>query len=238
MDLELDYSKYTQLKDFYGLAWQVSKKEKITQNEITNTEWTSVVLENTGEGLEGFQLNLKRQGFSKKIKINPILSKERREILQEKYLKEKARIEKIRADFEEQTKNWEMSSKVARSLQVNGFGIYNCDRVISMSDPISLNANFVIDGMQITGSFYLVSNDNSAICYISGYKFNLDAKRNNKILFVRNDKSVAFADSETLANVCANAANNGEKSNVTINLKKSDIKFESSEDLKTLLYQI
>lgn len=246
LDLELDYSKYTQLKDFYGLAWQVSRKEKINQDEITNTEWTSVVLENTGEGLKGFQLNLKRQDVSKTVKINPVLSKERRAVLEEKYLKEKARMEKElketeekrKRDLEKQNENMDLYSKVSRSLVINGFGIYNCDRVISMINPFALKAKFKIAGEQIEGNLYVISNNNSALVYNSNALIRIDAGRKNRIIFITNDKSIAYADSKTMAEVCENSYLNRTDSNINIELKKSDLKFDSAEDLKTLLKQI
>jgi hypothetical protein len=180
LDLDVDYRKYPQLRDFYGLAWQVDKSENA--KEISDVDWDYSKLVSTGKGINDFKLELSNSIKSKSVKVQPVISREERARLEKSYAKaiEKEAQERA-ASIQLANARMNAMSDFQRNLSVNGFGIYNCDRCIQYERPVAIHPTFLLNGQALSQlpMYYLVSNDNSAVLQYSK-EFNMDMNRENR----------------------------------------------------------
>lgn len=238
LDLDLDYSRYPQLKEFYGVAWQIENK-KNDQTEWLKEDWDNIKLVSTGSGINDFRLDFRKLNTITSVKVKPVLSEEARSKIEKAYQLEEENQRKLLpllANILNQNIN---ESKFIRSLTINGFGIYNCDRVIQMENPVALDAVFQVDGQDIrNGKFYLLSNNNSSITqYYNKFKF--DNNRNNRLVFILSDNKIGFVDAETIRTIGMSAIKSEEKEfKVNIEVQPIDISFDSPDELIQLLDKI
>lgn len=236
LDIDVDYRKYPQLRDFYGLAWQVESSENA--KELSDVQWDYTSLISTGTGINDFKLRLSNASQIKEVKVQPVISREERARLEKRYEEARLEVEKARA-IAIQNASSQMSAmyEFQRNLSVNGFGIYNCDRVIQYDQPVALKMNYILKGIPLTNynALYLISNDNSAV-YQHTKTIKFDLSRENKIVIVLNDGTLGYVSNDQL--VASSRKSEAEKTelNIEINLSKSPIK--SPQDLQTFLNQI
>jgi hypothetical protein len=205
LDIDVDYRKYPQLKDFYGLAWQVDSSENVS--EISNAVWEQTTLVSTGKGLKGFKLMLSAQDQIKEVKVQPVISKQERERLEKKIAEaRKTEAEEREKFLADANKKYESIANFQRNVAINGFGVFNCDRAMKYEEPITLEPTFFLEGKQLTQlpPYYLISNDNSAVSqYHSSFK--IDAKRKNSLLFLLGEGQMAFVSNKQLLDLANNS---------------------------------
>lgn len=236
LDLDVDYRKYPQLRDFYGLAWQVDKSENA--DEISDVEWDYSKLVSTGRGINDFKLELSNSTESKSVKVQPVISREERARLEKSYAKAIEEEAKARA-ASIQSANVRMNSMsdFQRNLSVNGFGIYNCDRTIQYERPVALNPTYLLNGQELKQlpTYYLVSNDNSAVSqYQKGFK--MDMNRENRLLFVLDNGKIAYVTKEQL-DAAGDLAKRGKESQI-LELQQANKDIKTPDDLLALLNRI
>lgn len=236
LDLEVDYRKYPQLRDFYGLAWQVDKSENT--EAISDVDWDYSKLVSTGKGINDFKLELSNSTEAKSVKVQPVISREERARLEKSYAKA------IEKEAQERATNIQMAnarmnsmSDFQRNLSVNGFGIYNCDRCIQYERPVAINPTFLINGQALSQlpMYYLVSNDNSAVLQYS-QQFKMDMSRENRLLFVLDNGKLAYVSNDQLE-LAADVAKKG-KETQTLELQQLSKDIKTPDDLKALLNRI
>ena len=236
LDLEVDYRKYPQLRDFYGLAWQVDKSENA--KEISDVNWDYTNLVSTGKGINDFKLELSNASQLKSVKVQPVISREERARLEKSYAKAIEEEAQARAEAI-QTANQRLTSMsdFQRNLSVNGFGIYNCDRCIQYERPVAIHPTYMMNGKELsqTPTYYLLSNDNSAVLQYND-EFKMDMNRENRLLFVLGNGKLAFVSKEQLEKAALEAKSGQEKQ--TLELKQSSKEIKTPEDLQALLNRI
>ncbi len=236
LDIDVDYRKYPQLRDFYGLAWQVESSENA--KEISDVQWDYSSLVSTGSGINDFKLRLSNNSVIKEVKVQPVISREERARLEKEYAKARVEVEKAKSIALENANNeYNKMYEFQRNLSVNGFGIYNCDRVIQYEQPVAIQPIYKVNGEVLNNStnYYLISNDNSAVSQY-GNAIKLDLNRKNSLLFVLPDGKVAYATNEQLNEVVEQTRKG--KDNQSIDLKTSLQPIKSPEDLKAILNRI
>jgi len=236
LDLNIDYRKHKQLRDFYGLAWQVESTE--SANEIASSDWDYVDLISNGRGIDDFSLQLVNDDNIKEVKVKPVVSREERSRIEKKYAAAIAEEEKERVQVVQNTqRRLDNMSNFQRNLSVNGFGIYNCDRVIQYKQPLALKPKFILDGAELKSLpiYYLLSNDNSAVSqYYS--TFNIDQFRYNRLIFILADGNVAYVTNQQLENLVRQTIKGSESSSLILNRTNQSIK--TPEDFSILLNSI
>jgi hypothetical protein len=236
LDIEVDYRKYPQLKDFYGLAWQVEASEKVS--DISNTIWDHTTLLSSGSGLNDFKLKLRSKDQVKEIKVQPVISQQERERI-EKRLVEARKAEAIaNAEFlANANKRYESMANFQRNVSINGFGVYNCDRVIKYQEPVTLNPQFILDGKPLgqLPPYYLISNDNSAVSQYNN-SFRIDLKRSNRLLFILGGGQMAFVTNKQLLDFVNPSKVSSDRQR--IELQPVGFAVNTPEDLADLLKEI
>lgn len=239
LDLDIDYSQYPQLKNFYGIAWQIDDKSKDAEKWLTG-DWDEVKLISTGDGINDFQLSFKKYQVSSTVAVKPVVNKEVKLKMEQEYAAAKKEQELlILAQNQRRLELYDNQAKFIRSLQINGFGIYNCDRVIKYDAPVVINATFKLGGNDIQRqTFYLLSNDNSSVSqYSNNFKF--DNERENRLVFILSNNKIGFVDASTLKEVGAIASKNGiAPYQTSIDVKPLDVPFDNPEELAAILDKI
>ncbi|MEX1189791.1 MAG: hypothetical protein WED33_11080 [Bacteroidia bacterium] len=236
LDLNIDYRKYSQLKDFYGLAWQVESTE--SADEIVNSNWEYIDLISNGAGINDFSLKLMRGEESKEVKVQPVVSKEERRRLEKKYAIALEEEEKARALAMQNVRlRMESLSNFQRNLSVSGFGVYNCDRAIKFKEPLALKPKFILNGEELKTIplYYVISNDNSAVSQYSN-SFKIDRTRNSRLVFVLGDGYVAYATNQQLMSLATQTQNGNELAR--LDLYQFGQRIETPEDFSELLKRI
>ncbi len=236
LDIDVDYRKYPQLRDFYGLAWQVESSENA--KELSDVQWDYTNLISTGTGINDFKLRLSNAGQIKEVKVQPVISREERARLEKRYELARIEVEKARAiALQNATTQMDAMFEFQRNLSVNGFGIYNCDRVIQYEQPVALEPNYILNGIPIKNysALYLISNDNSAVAqYLNTIKFDLG--RENKLVFVLNDGKLGYVSNDQL--VASARKSEAEKKDLNIEIKVSKSSIKTPQDLQAFLNRI
>ncbi len=236
LDIDVDYRKYPQLKDFYGLAWQVESSENVS--EISNVVWEQTTLISTGDGLKDFKLRLSGQDQVKEVKVQPVISKKERDKLEKKIAEARKLEEAARAELlANANKRYQSIASFQRNIEINGFGVFNCDRVIKYQEPLTLEPEFMLDGKLLSQlpPYYLISNDNSAVSQYSN-KFRIDAKRINRLLFVLGEGQMAYVSNKQLLDFIAQAKSNSNRR--SIELQPVGFAVNTADDLSDLLQEI
>ena len=236
LDIDVDYRKYPQLKDFYGLAWQIESSENVS--EISNVVWEQTTLISTGDGLKDFKLRLSVQDQVKEVKVQPVISKKERDKLEKKIAEARKLEEAARAELlANANKKYESIASFQRNIEINGFGVYNCDRVLKYQEPLTLEPEFMLDGKLLSQlpPYYLISNDNSAVSQYSN-KFRIDAKRINRLLFVLGEGQMAYVSNKQLLDFIAQAKSNSNRR--SLELQPVGFAVNTADDLSDLLQDI
>ena len=236
LDIDVDYRKYPQLRDFYGLAWQVESSENA--KEISDVQWDYSSLVSTGSGINDFKLRLSNNSEVKEVKVQPVISREERARLEKEYAKARVEVEKAKSlALENANIQYNKMYEFQRNLSVNGFGIYNCDRVIQYEQPVAIQPIYKVNGEVLNSftNYYLISNDNSAVSQYSN-AIKLDLNRKNSLLFVLPDGKIAYATNGQLNEVVQQTRMGKEKQ--SIDLRISSLPIKTPEDLSALLNRI
>ena len=239
IDLEIDYSLYPQLKNFYGIAWQINDKDN-DANKWLNGDWDEVKLISTGDGINDFQLNFKKYQVNSTVSVKPVVSEEVKRKMEIQYAAAKKEQELLAlAQSQSGYELYENRNKFIRSLQINGFGIYNCDRVIQYDSPVLVNATFKLGGNDIQHqTFYLLSNDNSSVSQYSN-NFRFDNERKNRLVFILSKNKIGFVDASTLKEIGSIASKNGNAPYQTIiDVQTLDVPFDNPQELAEILDKI
>lgn len=239
IDLEIDYNLYPQLKNFYGIAWQIVDKSNDTERWI-NGDWDEVKLISTGDGINDFQLNFKKYQVNSTVAVKPVVSEEVKRKMELQYAAAKKEQELLLlAQNQNRFETFNNQNKFIRSLQINGFGIYNCDRVIQYEAPVVINAKFKLGGNDLQKqTFYLLSNDNSSVSqYYNQFKF--DNNRENRLVFILSDNKIGYVDAATLKDIGSNAQQKTiEAFQATIDVQTLEVPFDNPAALASILDKI
>jgi hypothetical protein len=141
----VDYTDFPELKPFKNLRWAASDEQELKKKEWIFTQvWTKIELEQIEGDEMSYRFKLKNKRRDATLLATPIL--------------EPGDYEKALASFNAKMKNHkslekqrkeEYSRRVAeanvlRTFNVIGFGIYNCDRILRMAKPRTVQCEFAV----------------------------------------------------------------------------------------------
>lgn len=239
IDLEIDYSQYPQLKNFYGIAWQINEKDNDGDKWLKG-DWDEVKLISTGDGINDFQLNFRKYQVNSIVAVKPVVSEEVKRKMELQYAAAKKEQELlVLAQGQRGNELYANQGKFVRSLKINGFGIYNCDRIINYDSPVSVNATFKLGGNDIQQqTFYLLSNDNSSVLQYSSH-FKFDNQRENRLVFILSNNKIGFVDASTLKEIGSIASKNENAAYQTIiDVQTLDVSIDNPQELAKILDKI
>lgn len=239
LDLDIDFSQYPQLKNFYGIAWQIDDKSNDAEKFLSG-DWDEVKLISTGDGINDFLLSFRKYQIISSVAVKPVVNKEVKLRLEQEFAAAKKEQELlILAQNQRRHEHYDNQTKFIRSLQINGFGIYNCDRVIKYEAPVAINATFKLGENEIQNqTFYLLSNDNSSVSqYSNNFKF--DNQRENRLVFILSNNKIGFVDASKLKEIGSIASKNGIAPYQTIiDVQPLEVPFDNPQELAAILDKI
>jgi hypothetical protein len=238
LDLDLDYRSYAFMRHYYGLAWQ-SATDQFDSKRLETEAWDAVNLVNTQASLDGFELELQQGKTKTRVPIRPVMTAAERNRFM-------LRIEAERKAQEQEAQRAALAMASTnqnvfyRSLSVNNFGIYNCDRPIVRNQPVTILANYIDpNGTEFKPSAtYLISNNNSAVSQYSN-QITVDATRRNMLVFTLPENRIAYikADDIQLAtNKALKGNTSGTEAKFLIEYAKNPL--EKPEDINAILSQL
>ncbi len=200
VNLNINYKLYPELEQFHGIMWEYSGNASSMNPKknqwIYKTKWNSMSLTEYSRDSCKYLLSLSTKDKSFKTIITPVLSKKN-------YAKELKKFEKKLEAFntkikeiEDKRQREEREADLIRTLTVNGFGIYNCDRVMRQPNAVAMKANFKIDApvdMDDVTVYLVSSNDRSVIEYnkYNNNSFKVSPDVDNCLIVLLPDQKVA-----------------------------------------------
>lgn len=231
-DLDIDVDKFPELSSYRGIVWEYAsetKAENPAKNKwIFNENWDNVKLEaySKQSGCYKITLSSKKKSFSTVIK--PALTGNDYDLAMQKYQKAMAKYQKSLAN----------NTKVMR-LKINDFGIYNIDRIATIKNQYTLEADFELENGKeslVDKTVYLIYNQNrNVISYTQNglntwRKFTFDSKvTDNKLLVIFPENKIAIGNTEDFEII----KKHGHKS-YRFKLKMLDKPIESVKELNGL----
>lgn len=145
-----------------------------------------------------------------------------------RFKNEKRNLDKIQSSF----------TTVTQSFQVDGFGIWNCDQILRLRNPVQISAQFknqydeainvkkvsVIDAKIKAILTYIPDEDNT--------KMSLDPDSETAIFLIGENGSIALIDKESVKNILSNPKNNATYTFKAYETEPSDI---STSEMRKML---
>lgn len=143
---------------------------------------------------------------------------------------------KKRLDTEKDSINNQQASQyiITRSFQIDGFGIWNCDQIMRMKNPVQLNASFkdVFDNKIEPSVIYVIDGLNKSIFSYSNQNIIIDPYSKPAMIVFRTNGSIALVDKNTIKNtIFASPA----KNNYIFNAYPVESKTLTTGELRKLL---
>ncbi|MCP4441793.1 MAG: hypothetical protein GY810_23040 [Aureispira sp.] len=244
-DLDVNYSKFPELKPFKGIVWEyigTKNEDNPEKNDwIFKVDWDKITLNKDASG--DFKLVLNKLGKDDKrfaTNVRPVLQgKDMKKALAsfESKMAEYQKIAKLQQGERERLGN---EAKLLRSLMVSGFGIFNCDKWTGRGN-ILCYANFSYEGdAEVVEdvnrmTVYLVTKSRRGILRLGTSRtmsFRFSPNDENTLVAVLPNSKIAVFSSKDFAALDLEKVENKE---YDFQLKTSDITIKSVEDLRDVI---
>lgn len=139
-----DYTAFPELKPFKDIRWVAADPEELKAKEgIFAKVWNDVKLERVENSSRmEYTFVLSKKGKTARINALPLLQGADYETALAEFNKQKARYDKLLAQRVAEGERLQRENEVMRSFAVAKLGIYNCDRLQALVDPVTLTVNF------------------------------------------------------------------------------------------------
>lgn len=196
IDLDIDVDKFPELNVYSGIVWEYAAESKaanpLANKWIFSENWDDVKLETytQSKGCYKITLSSKNKKFSTVIK--PALTGNDYSIAMEKYQKAMSKYNVTKS-----------KKSNTMTLKINDFGIYNIDRIASIKNKYTIEADFVLDNNEDVSdkTVYLIYNQNrNVISYTKSglntwQKFTFDAlASDNHLLMILPNNKIALGN--------------------------------------------
>ena len=122
-------------------------------------------------------------------------------------------------------------------ITINGFGIYNYDKLLNLDQSIPVLANFNVEGNQITQKVYFLPQDNKTLVVYPRDKWNkvvlMPGNRGRFLAFYEGQK-MAILDAKAYTAINFDSLNRVVDPAMEFRLKES-ISMDNQEDLRAVL---
>lgn len=145
LDFKLDISEFPELRSLRNIVWQYAgndpKLDPANNRWIKKATWSEAKLE-VGSTPNQYTLTLVGDEQDYVIPVQPSLSGNDLAAAQATYEKAMVKYRELEAALNDKQATMEQQAAFRRSLQVEGFGIYNYDALVHRSDALPLVADF------------------------------------------------------------------------------------------------
>lgn len=238
--IEVDYEDFPEIKPYKDIRWKPLNEAYFLENQWAMTvAWNDISLkEISAERLE-YRLKFTKGNRKFQLDVTPMLQGDDYDKAVQKFGKKMKRYEnKLAKRRQKETRN-RLQADVLRSFNINGFGVFNCDRLLVLPNRISLNADIDLGDPNLenasTRIFHITADNRSVIPYTYGQTNNFIFSPNleNYLVALKNDGQVAvFSDDDF--NKLDQVKLRNTKAH-TFNLKAQAQRVESAADLRMAL---
>jgi len=145
LDFKLDISEFPELRSLRNIVWQYAgndpQLDPANNRWIKTTAWSEAKLE-AGSAPNQYTLTLVGEEKDYTIPVQPSLSGNDLAAAKATYEKAMVKYRELEAALNDREAAMEQQAAFRRSLQVDGFGIYNYDALVHRSDALAVVADF------------------------------------------------------------------------------------------------
>lgn len=250
MDFDVNYSEFPELKDFVGIMWEYAGDSTSDNPEnnmwIFDENWTSISLHPHAEKEGVYIMYLSNSQKKYQSDIRPVLAGVNYKNAKKEFEK---KMEEYNRLVDERKKEEEKMKKVAgflRTLQIGGFGLFNCDKYYITQNPVRMAVTFDFDNEA------KVRRENQIIFHLTAEdrafrQVNVDVKHflfnpleSNKLISILPDNKIAVFTNTDFQNLIQETSteNNSNLGEQTITLKTLDENVETPEDFNNIINDI
>lgn len=145
INLELEYGDFPELKPFKNIVWEALDKDYFHANQWSLTrKWNDVRLEEIDAEASEYRLVFTNKKTTFKLDVTPMLDGKDYEKATAKFKKRMEKYEKLYAQREAEEARLAEQADFARTFNISGFGIFNCDRYYNLSQTVVLDAEVIL----------------------------------------------------------------------------------------------
>ncbi|MDW7694410.1 hypothetical protein R9C00_06645 [Flammeovirgaceae bacterium SG7u.111] len=221
-DLIMDVEEYPELAYFNGIMWEYIGDENDFNPTLEDNRWVfqhdwqdiklSPIKGEKGE----YTMQLSNKDKKIDFDVAPVLAGNNYKTALKEFEKKRKKFDKAQKKRIVEEKRMATEANMLRSLRINGFGIYNIDRIHYIKNPVVCRASFELDQnifqMENT-SVFLVTGDQRAVIRFDAKnqeKFYFDPKAENRIVAVLPDNKMAVFGSSDFESLDHEQINNKE----------------------------
>lgn len=263
-DFEYNLTSYPQFKQYAGVMWQYAGDESNNPlNVDPNLIWKPVKIEAIDESKGIYNLDLKAKGKSLSMKMKPVYMGKHYKFAQKEYEKKLAAYKaakqkeladrKLLAQIEAnggflnkraERRQQRRVRRATRSMNIQQFGIYNCDRygrVKSVKNLIAKIDTILNEGEEVKPRIFVVASQGTVIVnwgkLINTSQFRYSMAEDNKLVVLYPGKKVATFSSKAFEKLKVNS-NNSIDNPYLFETTLHDALIKGPEDLEEILNSI
>ncbi|HMX38755.1 MAG TPA: T9SS type A sorting domain-containing protein [Saprospiraceae bacterium] len=208
LDFKLDLSEFPELRSLRNIVWQYAgddpKLDPANNRWIKKTNWSEAKLE---EGKKAGQYILTLVGDEQDyiIPVQASLSGSDLSAAQASYEKAMVKYRELQAQLEDKAALMEQQASFRRSMRVQGFGIYNYDRLLHRSDALATAADFdfgpeIPPALKKLAVVYLITADQRGVIELPFYDWSsfsyLPAQDNRMVAVLPGNRIATFSQDD------------------------------------------
>lgn len=249
-DLDINYSKFPELKELNGIMWQYagksSKDDPRNVPDFKLKKWNNIQIDRMPSADSEFSLKLldvNNKTFATVVK--PVLRGKMLEAAEKLFA---AKFEAYQKKLEFKKAEKERLAKQAdmfRTFEVQNMGIYNYDRQLKLEDRIDLLVDFDFGGQGDSDinkiEIFLITGNGKAVVHYPKYNWNLFAfspSSDNKLIAVLPHDKIAVFSQKDFNALDLKQFKKGGRSNFTFKMKILDTAIKSPEQLNNMLVSL
>jgi len=144
VQFSVGYLKFPELRAFKGLMWKYvgNKSKEEISNMLSSAVDNSELLPGNIDKMQ-YIIRVTNKGKTEDLEVSPVFSAKNYDIAMEKFQKQMI-------EYDNAKKQYEFQKEVERSIGVEQFGLYNCDRIYSNPDAITINCDLIFNNFDPT----------------------------------------------------------------------------------------
>lgn len=244
-DLAVDYNQHPELEGYNGVVWQyaggANTRNPDNEQWVYKENWSNVSLTASDARTAEYSLRLSNTQKSFETKVRPVLKGKNLEAARKKFSEKLLAFDKAKSARLAAAKAYREEANYSRSLAVNYFGTYNCDRFYHMQNVVRGPVAFTFadedfeDNIENVSLYLIAGDEKATIRYPGdGSNFCYSPSEDNRIVALLPGKNkVAIIDAKEFRAYCS-----GGKLNATFKNFNGGKPVETIADLQQLIDKI
>jgi len=251
IDFNINFDLYPEFDIIKGILWTFSGNDPAMDPEknewVSRTKWHDIMLTRIEDENNKFELNLVSSTKKFKTIITPVISEKNYDYHKQKFEAQIDAFNTKQKEYKAKKERLALQNEFVRSLEINSFGIYNCDIIFSRPDLIALKPQILIDGKQIDFNetptiFHIAANGLALTQYYKNtiHSFAFSPSDENTLLVIHSVNKVAVLNYTEFNNMYSNYINDVSRKEqpLVFDLKTITKPINSKEDIKSIINYI